>query len=348
MKILVAGLDWHGRMTDYCAGALQALGHEVRVFYTNRIGGLVERARSRMPYVPILKRKVTEAWEARVNRAFVEACRARRPEAVLGVVTNGWPLTREILAEAKRTSGARLIGWLAEDISRFPVVAEGLPEYDALFVSDLGFMPFARALGRAPVEVLAGAAELSAYRPVTLDEKLRAQWGADVAFIGAAYHTDGGGVLRASHLAALSGHRLVIYGDPGWAHHATRFPELRPCLRRRVLSAEEANLVYNAAGLVLNIHHPQSQHGSTCKTYEAAGAGAAVLADHKPALAEHFVLGEELDTYRTVEELRDKVRFYLSHEDARRRLGERGRARVLAEHTYAHRMAQVLRALGLS
>lgn len=346
MRILVAGLDWHGRMTDYWAGALRALGQDVRVFYTNRVGGAWEALRARMPYVPVIKRRVTAAWEAEVNRRVIETCRAWRPDLVACVVTNGWPLTRETLAEVRR-AGARLAGWLAEDISRFPIVAAGLPEYDRLFVSDAAFIPFVRLLAPAPVDVLSAAAEPEVYHPVVLDGAAGTRFGAEVLFIGAAYQTDGGGVLRATHLAALAEHRLAIYGDPGWRDLAERFPTLRPFLRLEVLAAEEANRAYNAAAVVLNIHHPQSREGSTCKTYEAACAGAAVLADHKPILEEHFRLGEELDTYRTMDELRDKVRFYLTHEDARQRLGQRGRERVLREHTYQHRMRQVLRALGV-
>lgn len=345
MKILVAGLDWHGKLVDYWTRALRDLGQEVRIFHTNRIGGHWEFLHHRMPYVPGVKRRVTELWEAQANRVFLSVCKEWKPDVVLAGLTNGWCLTRETLESVRRVTSSRLVGWLAEDISRFPVVSEGLAEYDALFVSDLGFAPFARALARGPVEVLPGACEPSIYRPVPLDEAARAAWGCEVLFIGAAYHTDGGGVLRATHLAALAEHRLAIYGDAGWREHLRRFPSLRPHVRVRILSSEETNLAYNAAGVVLNIHHPQSRQGSTCKTYEAACAGAAVLADHKPGLAEHFRLGEELDTYQTIDELRDKVRFYLTHEDARRRLGERGRARVLREHTYAHRMAQVLRVL---
>ena len=47
-------------------------------------------------------------------------------------------------------------------------------------------------------------------------------------------------------------------------------------------------------------------------------------------------------SYRDPEEALDLVGYYLNHETERRALAEKARQRVLAEHTYRHRLASLI------
>ncbi len=51
---------------------------------------------------------------------------------------------------------------------------------------------------------------------------------------------------------------------------------------------------------------------------------------------------EELATFTTLEELKEKIAHYLAHPDERQALCQNARTRVLAEHTYARRMDALL------
>jgi spore maturation protein CgeB len=77
-------------------------------------------------------------------------------------------------------------------------------------------------------------------------------------------------------------------------------------------------------------------------------SGAFYLAEHSDELAEFFTPGSEIETWRTREELRDKCRFYLANDAARRRIADAGRARALREHTWEHRFATAFRTMGLA
>jgi spore maturation protein CgeB len=50
----------------------------------------------------------------------------------------------------------------------------------------------------------------------------------------------------------------------------------------------------------------------------------------------------ELETFRTPRELRSLTERYLADPTAAARIGAAGRRRVLAEHTYRHRVAAML------
>jgi len=57
---------------------------------------------------------------------------------------------------------------------------------------------------------------------------------------------------------------------------------------------------------------------------------------------ELFRDGNHLVTYRTSEELLEKVRYYLEHDEERERIAAAGREEVLAKHTYRQRMEEML------
>jgi spore maturation protein CgeB len=64
-------------------------------------------------------------------------------------------------------------------------------------------------------------------------------------------------------------------------------------------------------------------------------------------LGRFFSVGDEVTPRRT-RGPKAKVAYYLAHEDERRELARRARARALREHTYEHRVRQVLHTVGLA
>jgi spore maturation protein CgeB len=59
-----------------------------------------------------------------------------------------------------------------------------------------------------------------------------------------------------------------------------------------------------------------------------------------------FEEGREADFFSSPEELVDKVRFYLLHDDTRRRVASAGRERcVKSRYSYAERMAEAMKAI---
>jgi spore maturation protein CgeB len=77
-------------------------------------------------------------------------------------------------------------------------------------------------------------------------------------------------------------------------------------------------------------------------------SGGFYLAEHSDELADFFTPGVEIETWRTREELRDKCRHYLAHDDERRRIAAAGRARALREHTWEHRFKAAFQEMGIA
>jgi len=100
--------------------------------------------------------------------------------------------------------------------------------------------------------------------------------------------------------------------------------------------------VYSSADIVLNDHwDDMREHGYISnRVYDALACGALVLSDDVPGLAERF--GEAVVVYRSAEELRELIERLLADPAERRRRAELGRAAVLREHTFAHRVERLL------
>jgi spore maturation protein CgeB len=83
------------------------------------------------------------------------------------------------------------------------------------------------------------------------------------------------------------------------------------------------------------------------RDFDAPCLGAYVTS-FNPDLADMFRIGEEIACYSTTDEAIEIVRDLLRSPEKRRRLAERGRARAVAEHTWALRFRTLLEKLGIT
>lgn len=83
------------------------------------------------------------------------------------------------------------------------------------------------------------------------------------------------------------------------------------------------------------------------REFEAPMSGALYLTEDQPELAEYFVPGEEVLTYADHDELLDKSRYYLAHQEQAERIRRAGFERARREHTWQQRFNQLFDVLGL-
>jgi spore maturation protein CgeB len=76
--------------------------------------------------------------------------------------------------------------------------------------------------------------------------------------------------------------------------------------------------------------------------FEAIACGLAVFTERFPEMEDYFTYGDEIVGYESTEDLVDKLKYYLGHPEALQQLAERGRARLLRDHTWEKRWQQVL------
>jgi spore maturation protein CgeB len=117
----------------------------------------------------------------------------------------------------------------------------------------------------------------------------------------------------------------------GWPANVDRHEHLPP---------GEHRSFYNRQRYTLNVTRADMRregYSPSIRLFEAAACGTPIISDDWPGLATFFEPGREILLASTPEEVEEILRGV--PEAARRRIADRARERVLAEHTAAHRAA---------
>ncbi len=101
--------------------------------------------------------------------------------------------------------------------------------------------------------------------------------------------------------------------------------------------------IFHLSRINLNMTIYPIRSGLSLRIWDVLGCGGFLLTNIQEELCDHFIPGEDLDTFSCPEELVEKCDYYLSHEDVRRRIAENGYRKVCEKHTYQNRFAEMLR-----
>jgi spore maturation protein CgeB len=159
-----------------------------------------------------------------------------------------------------------------------------------------------------------------------------------VVFVGALNRTQH---RRANGLLARAARRMPIdfwgYGLRGW-------PPWSPVRRRHHGEAWGLDMyrVLRDSRIALNRHIGiAGEYANNMRLFEATGVGSMLLTDEKSNLGELFEPGREVVTYRTADELAERARHYLAHEEERQAIAAAGQERTLRDHGYDRRMVEL-------
>jgi spore maturation protein CgeB len=270
------------------------------------------------------------------NRRVRAAALRLRPDLLI-VSGSNWYLLPDTLREIKRRVGCRVV--LNEQhlqVLRW-YQAAALEVYDHVFTQDSALVPLLRVSPARQVSLLGPACDPLEHRPVALEARDRLDLGSDLAYVGWGYPN------RLRLFEELLDFDVKLWGM-GW----DASPALAGRFRREPVHGLKKTKIYNAARIVVNLQSTWYQiDGVTCRPFEVAACGGFCLSEPKKDLSLFFTPGEEMVTFEGQDDLRDKARYYLAHEDERLEIAARARARALREHTYEHRARQVLAALGM-
>jgi spore maturation protein CgeB len=100
--------------------------------------------------------------------------------------------------------------------------------------------------------------------------------------------------------------------------------------------------ILRGAKVALNRHiSTAGPYANNMRLYEATGVGTLLLTDEKSNLGELFEPGREVVTYTDSDDLAEKIRHYVDHENEREEIARAGQERTLRDHTYRQRMSEL-------
>ncbi len=130
----------------------------------------------------------------------------------------------------------------------------------------------------------------------------------------------------------------TVVGDEGWRAGAeSGLFRFHPVLDYYT----QLPFFYPVCRINLNITSLQMKTGLNQRVFDAPACGAFLLIEARPQLEIHFEPGREVAAYQDKEEALDLARYYLDHEAARLEVIRQARRRVLDQHTYRHRLAEM-------
>ncbi len=212
-------------------------------------------------------------------------------------------------------------------------------EYDLVVSNSEGGLESLLALGARRAETVFWGADCDFFSPQPVEKE------ADVFFYGY------GDKFRRDWMAALVGEpsRALpdvdfalggrdFQGDTGNARLVGDVPfNVFP----RAISAARVNLC------ITRRSHATVYASSSCRPFELAAAGAAIVANPYEGIERWFEPGSELLVVHDTEEANDAYRDLLDDPAQAEEMGRRARERVLDEHTYRHRARRLLELVGL-
>ncbi len=298
--------------------ALERLGCKVSTFDPQGTGGLLGRLR-RTGLQDRLARTLASASPAVV--VVLEDCRFE-PEQV------DW---------LKRGSSAIWAGWFC-DACRAPARVQSIASaYDLVFIADSEVAHSLAEHASRPVRYLPAGCDPSIHRPMRARDRFRA----NVVFVGTATPH------REQLLSLLVEYGLAVWG-PGW-----RRTKLRDYCRGELLAHEDYVRAYAGASVAINLScggEPDAKEGPGCnrRLFEIAAIGVPQVVEDGPDLHRHFREGSEILVSRSSSDLRQLTAEALHDRVWAEQVASGARQRALSEHTYMHRMVELLQLVQLS
>jgi len=341
MKIIVAG-PGHLKtvpMFQQTVETLREMGHTVEPFnlgWKHPLDRLLRR-----PLKKMLGRNdefMAGMHSARVlNKKLVAMADAMRPDLLFSIF--GFDLDGAAL-KAINGLGVKTACWWLNDPFHLERSYKQAAWYDVYFTNAPGCVPDYEKAGFTNVRGLLHACYPPWHHPVELTDAELDKYGCQIAFA-----CDWEEIREEAILRLLDRYEIKIWGP--WKKKLPADSPLRQHIVADWFAPAEMGKIAAGADIVLNLHtwFGKSDVGVNPRVIEACGCGSFQLCDWKTEIPKAFTDGQEIVLYHTLDELEEKIDYYLERPSEREKIAAAGAARAHKDHTYTQRMQQVLAAI---
>ena len=257
----------------------------------------------------------------------MQRAREQRVDLVLTLTQS---LSDETLFQLKRR-GIRCVAWWGDataNMHGMGLLSEG---WDAIFLKDASAVAKFRRVG-LNAHLLHEAMNPLWHKPVAHEFN-------DAVVIAGSFY----GYRQFLTMRLIDANVPVsLYGGrlPRWANQAIKSRHTG-----RFIVKEEKSRVFGSALACLNSTALSEGNSLNCRAFEIAGAGGLQLLEYRPAVTDCFDPGKELLVFRSFEELLEQIAWIRADPEGAREMKCAGARRALADHTYEHRLGDLLRVI---
>jgi spore maturation protein CgeB len=219
--------------------------------------------------------------------------------------------------------------------NRSAYLKKSLPIFDVVFTTKPRNLFELPILGAKKVFLVFQAYDSNFHKPVALSIEEHKTWGADVSFVGT-FESD-----RAKKMLFLAerGIQVRVWGSnwESWQNkHHNLLVEAKPVYN------EDFIKVINSTKINLNFLRKMNRDKHTSRSLEIPACQGFMLAERTDEHMQLFEEGKEAEFFSYPDELIEKIKYYLAHEEERQRVAKAGRERCIRSGYSHHERLKVM------
>lgn len=296
-----------------------------------------------------------------MNRRLISRVQETKPDLLFCFLFTE-ELEKETISYITKKTSTKTFNWFADDHWRFPIFSRI-------------WAPLFTAVGTTDSEAVLK------YKNIGIKNVIHTQWGVntklfypqaekayDITFVGQNYS------IRQKYIDALlkAGLPVEAFGT-GWPYG--RIPKE---MAAKIWSGSKINLNftegnYDSPKALLKLfaklfvkkelgkyrfdaHHffgnfqsllSSRRRQIKSRNFEIPACGGLLLTGDADNLRDYYKDGEEIVIFKNADDLIEKCKYYLAHEEERRKIAQAGHQRTIKEHTYEQRFKEIFSFMGL-
>ena len=250
-------------------------------------------------------------------------------------------IKKETYRYLKENTKTTTLNWFSDDAWRFDVFTKEMCWYfDYSITADKDSVRKYNLIGYKNVILSQFAATPETYPKLDLSHIY------DVSFVGQP-HGD-----RRETIKRIRDEKINIstfgYGwkevgfKKRWNKRFKNFPILQ--FDKGKISHEEMVRVFNQSKINLNLAASSVENSLDqikARNFEVPCCGGFLLTKRVPHLGDYYEIDKEIACYENVDDMIEKIKYYLTHEDERKTIAKAGYERTIRDHTYQRRFRDI-------
>jgi spore maturation protein CgeB len=298
---------------------------------------------------------------SRMNSLLMDVFHRVEPELVF-VILSEYELDMKVISRMSKSGQAVTVNWFADDHWRFENFSRyWAPCFNWIITTDSDAVSKYFSIGYKNVILSQWACNHFHYK------KLNKEPIYDVSFVGQAYG-DRRDIIAAIEESGIS----VITRGQGWDDGRVSQEEMIDIFNCSKINLNLANAsvksVFDWVGPIdriglytpglrriwrkVRLSQPFARKAQTIsqikgRNFEVPGCGGFLLTDYVSSLNKYYAPNKDIVCYRSLDELIEKIHYYLVNDQLREKIAVSGWQKTLENHTYVHRFVDIFNIVGL-
>jgi len=325
MKIIVIGLDKFDCLEWNLVDTFKQIGYNAEILDPFR------RIPFRYRFLFQRSLRFSEKIERIFGKSMLRHLKKKNPDIIISTIQD---MPFVVTVKVKELIGCPIIQWNPDPINSLVWNRERIlqGQYDLWVVEDPYVLDLFEKKLNLPTIYIPEAINARIHVPPRISKREAEKDGPDILIAGVLYP------YRALILENFIDYQLEIYGPlPKWL----KSPVVKYHQAQYITGLKKSKMFYSSK-ICLNTVHYTNFRGTNCRMFEVAGAGGFQIMEYKEEVPKFFQPDKEIVLYSSLDELKEKVDYYLKHPEKRWAIAKAGRERALKEHTWKHRVRYLL------